>query len=178
MLTPDILLQILPKLKRTWYVFLALGAGLLMFAIAIGFVVDWERFSTEAGMISLMGAVTGLMMFGMSFMVPKLIGSTRDQVAAQLIKEAGGGEITDLRIYDSLADNLWWDRILAGMILESGIFLNFLTFFVEPNSVALAVILIGAVIYLFRFPFIFRQKMRLARSHRDMRAELALIRVS
>jgi hypothetical protein len=164
-----------PKLKTILIIYGALGMGMLMFLVTIGLIADWKKLSTEADMMALMGAVVGLMTYGMSFIVPKLMSADPAEIAANLTKQSGTSAVPAEEVINSLVSNYTNNRIVAGALLEGGVFLNLIVFLIEPNTVSIAVALIGFLIFVFRFPFLGGQMAKLDSDLREVQRELTLL---
>jgi NADH:ubiquinone oxidoreductase subunit 6 (subunit J) len=176
MFNRDQFLQILPKLKIILIIHLALALGILFFAGVMALVADWSRLATEASVLALMAAIVGLMIFGMSFIIPKILNYSAATVAAMLTKKHDLTEISDQTILQVLLGNYTTSRIIAAALMEAGIFLNLIVFMIEPNTVSIAVFVIGILLFVFRTPLLGRQLNRLENDVSDVRRELQLFR--
>ena len=172
MLTIEQQTQVQSKLKSMLIIYGALGLGMLAMLGAIALIVDWQKLSTEAGLMSLMAAVTGLMTFGMSFIFPKLMSSRPADIAASMAKQHDTTEVPADKIITSLVNNSLTSKIVTGALIEGGVFLNLIVFLLEPTTVSLAVIVIGLVIFLLRFPFVGRQVSQLSTGLEEVQREL------
>jgi F0F1-type ATP synthase membrane subunit c/vacuolar-type H+-ATPase subunit K len=176
MLTNEQHSQVLPKLTTILIIHVALVLGVVMFALIVGFLTDWSQLTNEAGMLPLMAAITGLMTYGMSFIMPKMLRGSTANIAATLVKQKQSIDIPDQTILDVLVGNQMTSRIIAGALMEGGLFLNLVVFMIEPNTVSIAVFVIGILLFVFRTPLLGRQLDRLENELSDVRRELQLFR--
>lgn len=175
MLTAEQQNKIQPKLKTILIIYSALGMGMLSLGGVIAAIVDWKKLSTEADMMALMGAIAGLMTFGMSFIVPKLMSANPAEIAASLTKQNGTTAVPPEQIINGLVSNYTNSRIIAGALLEGGVFLNLILLLIEPTTVSIAVVSIGFLIFVFRFPFLGRQMAQLDSDLKEVQRELTLL---
>jgi hypothetical protein len=175
MLTTEQQGKIQPKLKTILVIHAALGIGMLSMAIVIAAIVDWKKLSSEAGMLPLMAAVTGLLTFGMSFIIPRLLAAQSTDIAASLTKQTGSNEVPAEEILKALIGNSMNNKIISAALVEGGVLLNLTVFMIDPTTVSLAIVAIGLLIFAFRFPFPGRQKSKLEIDLDDVRRELRLL---
>lgn len=175
MLTTEQQTQVQPKLTTLVIIYAALGMGMLSMLVVIAAIVDWKKLSTEADMLSLMAAVTGLMTYAMSFIIPKLMSARPSDIAATLAKQQGSTDVPPDNILKTLIGNTLNNKIVSGALVEGGVFLNLIVFFLEPNTVSLAMVVIGLLIFAFRFPFPGRQLSKLEAELQDVERELQLL---
>lgn len=176
MLTTEQQKQAQPKLITILIIYSALGIGMLSMLVVIGVIVDWNKLTNEAGMLSLMAAITGLMTFGMSFIIPRLLSVRSTDIAANLTKQKGSNDVPAADIVKTLLGNSMNNTIVSGALIEAGVFLNLIVFMIEPSTVSLAVIVIGLLIFAFRFPFPGRQMSKLESDLDEVQRELRLLR--
>jgi uncharacterized membrane-anchored protein YhcB (DUF1043 family) len=67
-------------------------------------------------------------------------------------------------------------RIVAAALMEGGLFLNLVIFLIEPNTVLIAMVIIGLVLMLLRTPLINRQVDHLENELSDVKREMQLLR--
>lgn len=176
MLSPEQKSEVLPKLITILIIHCALVMGVVMFAVVMSFITDWSKLSNEAGMLSLMAAITGLMTYGMSFIVPKLLRASPATIAANLVKRKQTKDVADQAILEALVNNHMSSRIVAAALLEGGLFLNLIMFLIEPNTVLIAMVIIGLALLLLRTPLIGIQLNTLEMERDEVKRELQLLR--
>ncbi len=167
--------RILPRLRLTRLVYAVMGLGIVAVMAVISILVDWKQLTTEAGYTSFLGALTGLVMFCASFVFPRLLTLDAAQIAAQLSQKHRATRIDDEPITKLVSGNLMLSKWMVVAMLEGGIFLNGITFFIEHATISISVIVIGLVIYLFRFPLVSRQVASVEQGLKDVQHELELI---
>ncbi len=176
MFSPSQLDRIAIKLRTIQIIAVAIISSTLMFGIVIGALVDWNAVTGQVKMMTLFGAVTGFMMYGMSMILPRLATGSATQIAAEAISSTEPETAQDDSIIDALLNNLTFSRILFGGIVEAAIFLNLITFKLESSAAALVVVAIGFIILTISFPFKFRALSWMETNQRLVKDEMKLMR--
>ena len=116
------------------------------------FLVQWDRLDYELSMLVLMALFFGLMMLGLSFLAPAILGSSS-------VKELAGryAESEDLTDNSSLVDKLFGvfqtNLVIRFALIEAVLLLNLLVFMLEKNPLNLVVVGLGLLMMLGFFPF-------------------------
>jgi len=149
---------------------LAFGTGVWL---ATGGLPDFDQIS----LMSLLGILTGLLMFAMAFLIPRLILPNATQLAAQLVQQHQTTEVSESQIVDALVGNEFLKYWLFGILITGGVFLNLVTFFVEQCGAAGVLAGLGILLLLVGIPWPGLQFRRLAKNTRQLQTELKLIRL-
>lgn len=175
MLDREQLTRINPKLRTIQIICGALVLGSLAFTLVVSVLIDWRLMTGEIKLLTLIGAVTGLMLCSMAMIVPRLITSSPTHLAAQLLSKSETGEVSDATIIDASLENLQTNRILFYALIEGAIFLNLMTFLLEQSAGALVIVGIGFALMVFAFPFTGRLTGWIEQNLTDIRREMRLL---
>ena len=127
-------------------------------------------------MLTLLGAMTGFMLYGISLIVPRLITASTTQIAAELMAKNAQQTDQDDSIIDSLLSNFTVNRTMFFAFVEGAIFLNLITFKLEVSAAALVVLAIGFILLIVTFPFNFRSLSWLETNQRLVKDEMKLMK--
>jgi hypothetical protein len=144
MLTPEQITDIRPKLVVIQIIATALIIGVIVFAAVIFAIVDWGNLNARLKMLSLIGTVTGIFMFGLSIVAPKVFASGND------VAPPADSDQSDA--IKSILDSLMAENVIRFALIEAAIFLNLMVFMIEPHRAALVVVGIGILLMLICFP--------------------------
>ena len=144
MLTPEQIADIRPKLVLIQTIAAALIIGVVVFAAVIFAIVDWGNLNDRLKMLSLIGAVTGIFMFGLSIVAPKIFASGRDA--------APPADSDQSNAIKPILESLMAENLIRFALIEAAIFLNLMVFMIESHRAALVVVGIGILLMLICFP--------------------------
>ncbi len=144
MLTPEQITAIQPKLVVIQLIAAALITGVLVFAGVICAVADWGGLNDRLKMLSLIGAVSGVFMFVLSVVAPKVFASGQ--------AESGPAASDQPDVIKTHLNSLLTETLIRFALIEAAIFLNSMVFMIESHRVSLVVVGIGILVMLFCFP--------------------------
>ena len=125
--------------------------GAVLFAAVIVSIVNWEEVTTDVPLMTLIGTVTGVSLFMLSFVVPRVAAASSVQATAhQLAQEKRS--VDDGRTLLELAQQLTINQILFAALIEGAIFLNLIVFLLDKSQASLIVVAIGLAILILGFP--------------------------
>ena len=144
MLTPDQIDNIRPKLISIQIISAVLIVGALVFTAMICAIVDWDNLNERLKMLSMIGAVSGILMLGMSFVVPKVFSSGEGGLRSD---NSDQSEVVKTTLHSLMVENL-----IRYALIEAALFLNLMVFLIEPHRAALLIVGIGVLTMLICFP--------------------------
>ncbi len=174
MLSPTQVQRAKPKLLLIQLIAAAILIGAFFFTGIILTMTDWSKFPGDGRIMSLLGAITGFAMLGLAWIVPNLIATSSTQIAAEVIRFRDSDQLDDKIIEGSLA-SLVFRRIVFSAIIDGAIFLNLIVFFIEQNTVNLAIIGLGLLVMVVGFPIQSRLISKIDDQLRDVKQEMRLI---
>lgn len=141
MLSPEQVRSLRAKLISIQIISGALIAGVLVFVAITCLITDWEELSDQLKMLTLIGAMTGVVMFALSIVAPGMF--------------AGGpahSEKDETKALQVIVNSLMTENLIRFVLIEAAIFLNLMVFFIEPHRATLIVVAIGILLMLVCFP--------------------------
>lgn len=145
MLTKDQKQQAAPKFLLTQIVAVALMLGVFGLIAVICFVlVDFDNLNPRIKMLTLIGFVAGMLLYGVSIVVPRIFAT---DLPAKTDDESG-----ERKAITSIVNAMLTEKIAQVAVVEGGIFLNAIVFMLEPHVSSLVVIGIGIVLMFAYFP--------------------------
>ena len=167
--------RITPKLLLIQIISAGILVGAIVFAVLIAVVVDWKTVSSNIGLITLIGAATGVSIYCLALVVPRILAAASvDGGATELINEQQ--ELDEEKAIDSILESLQSNQIIFSAMLEGAIFLNLMAFLVDKSLVSMAVAGLGLAIMLLAFPFKSRLVERLTGRLQNFKDDLKLNR--
>lgn len=145
MLDSEQIKRIQPKLKTVQIIAAALIGGAFTFTVAMSLLVDWEHLNSEAKMLTMMGAGTGLLVFVLSIFAPRVFSG---QSAKQKADTSSAGDSA----VDAAVPMMMTETLIRYTLLESGIFLNLMVMILEPHVASISVAGMGLFLMLALFP--------------------------
>jgi len=177
MLTEQQRYRIEPRVKRVLLFYGCFPLASIAFAVAVGVatggLIDFDQIS----LMSLLGILTGLLMFLISLLLPLLLLPTPTLLAAQLVQQHQTTDVSENQILDMLTGDQLLRYSLFGILITGGVFLNLVTFFVEQCGAAAIVAALGILLQLAGTPWPRVQFRRLAKTVSQIQRELQLIRI-
>jgi hypothetical protein len=177
MLTPTQIARAKPKLVLIQIISAGILFGAIMFTGVILSMTDWSQFPGDGRMMSLLGAITGFAMLGLAWIVPSLIATSPTQIAAEVIRFRNPEQADQLddKIIEGLLASLVTGRIVFSAIIEGAIFLNLMVFFIERNTINLALVGFGLLTLIVTFPLQSRLLGKTTDQIRHVKDEMKLI---
>lgn len=120
---------------------IALMMGAVLFLVTILAITDLDEINSKLKMLITLGGATGLLMYGISFMISWALSPSPITTAAPSAEQvkAASGSIMTIHIFR-----------LA--VIEGAIYLNLIVFFLEKSLISLAVVGLGMLLMASLFP--------------------------
>lgn len=144
MLTPEQTTALRPKLFSIQLVAGALIAGAILFAAVIAAITDWNNFNDRFKLLSLIGTVSGILVLGLSLIVPKVFASGDSDT----LKPASNAQSA----INDMIGSLTVETLIRFALIESAIMLNLMVVMIEPHRASLVIVGIGVLMMLIWFP--------------------------
>ena len=141
MLTPEQIKNIRPKLVAIQFIAAALIVGVVVFAGVMSAIVDWDNINDRFKMLSLIATASGIFMFTLSIVAPKVF--------------ASGNEVVDSdpsTAILAIINTLMVENLIRFALIEAAVFLNLMVFMIEPHRGSLIVVGVGILLMLICFP--------------------------
>jgi len=150
MLSKEQTQQVAPKLLATQLVIVAMLIGLIALVAVICFaLVDFDNLNPRIKMLTLIGFVAGMLLFGLSVVVPKIFATD--------VPVKGNDEAAESSAISAIVNAMFTENVARAAVIEGGVFLNAIVFMLEPHIASLVVIGIGVLLMLASFPLRNRQ---------------------
>lgn len=144
MLTQEQIADIRPKLVSIQIIAAALMIGSVIFTGVICAIADWDNLNEPLKMLSLIGTVSGVFMFGLSLVAPKFFSSGNDN--------AHSVDSDQSVTIKTVLDSMMTENLIRFVLIEAAIFLNLMLFLIENHRAALVVAGVGLMLMLICFP--------------------------
>lgn len=145
MLTPEQINAIRPKLFTIQLVAATLFVSVVLFAVVISMITDWENLNDRFKMLSLIGTASGTLVLGLSMIVPRVFASGEPETHLPKSDDPQ-------QSISSILTSLTVETLIRFALIEAAIFLNLVVMMIEPQRASLVIVGIGVLMMLIWFP--------------------------
>ena len=162
------------KLRRSKVISFAIILGAIFSSAILGGNAGWRLLNINLTMLSLLAAVTVLFMYGLAFIIPKIMyGSVTESIAHKLTRHEQPAD-SELGL-NLLADVMLSRQIIYCALIEGGIMLSMVIFLIDHRVISIVIAAIGMLLLVFGFPTTTRMHERLDDQVREVEREMGLM---
>lgn len=135
---------------------LAMTTGAGIFAGYVCLTADWEVVDRPPKVFNVMGAVTGFLIYGISFAATMLFPRTPDTIRPPTSRDNSTSTAVEDSAIQGIIKLITTEYAVRYALMEGAIFLNIMVLMLEARWLTVVTVCVGFALMVLRFPFKFR----------------------